>query len=218
LRGRGRADGRPAGPAVVLALLACGLTACKPSDGSAGAASGADGSIGSFALGTPEGLPPHAPARFGFGSEASAARIARWDIDVKPDGEGLPPGRGSVAEGREVYMIHCIACHGPTGTEGPNDRLVGNEPWGDWPGSLTVGGYWPYATTLYGYIRKAMPQLTPGILTADQTYAVIAYILHLNEILPEDAVMDAQSLPAVQMPARHRFVPDDRTGGPGPPR
>lgn len=220
MSGRNLAGGRAAAWTVTLALLACGLAACEPMDGaSAGATSGADGSAsGSFAPGTPEGLPAHAPARFGFGAEAGAARIARWDIDVKPDGEGLPPGRGSVAEGREVFMTHCVACHGPTGTEGPNDRLVGSEPWGDWPGSLTVGGYWPYATTLYGYIRKAMPQLTPGILTADQTYAVIAYILHLNGIVAENAVMDAEALPAVEMPARDRFVPDDRAGGPGPPR
>jgi cytochrome c len=81
-----------------------------------------------------------------------------------------------------------------------------------------VGGYWPYATTLYDFIRKAMPQLTPGVLGADETYAVVAYILHLNEIVPEDAVMDAEALPAVRMPARDRFVSDDREGGAGPLR
>jgi mono/diheme cytochrome c family protein len=168
--------------------------------------------------GTPDGLPAYAPDRFGFGAEASAARVAQWDIDVKPDGDGLPEGRGTVAEGRTVYMTHCVACHGPTGTEGPNDVLVGTEPWEDWPGSLTVGGYWPYATTLYDFIRKAMPQLTPGILTADEVYAVIAYVLNLNGVVPEDAVMDAETLPAVRMPARDRFVLDDREGGPGPVR
>jgi cytochrome c len=164
---------------------------------------------------TRDALPAHAPTRFGFGAEAPAARVAMWDIDVKPDGEGLPAGSGTVAQGQQVFATHCVACHGATGTEGPNDRLVGTEPWGDWPGSLTVGAYWPYATTLYDYIRKAMPQLTPGILSADQTYAVIAYILHLNGIVPEDAVMDAESLPAVRMPARDRFVLDDRVGGAG---
>jgi cytochrome c len=174
--------------------------------------------VGGFAPGTPEGLPARAPARFGFGAEASAARVGLWDLDVKPDGEGLPPGSGSVAEGRDVYMTYCVACHGPTGTEGPNDRLVGTEPWGEWPGSLTVGAYWPHATTLYDYIRRAMPQLTPGILDANQTYAVIAYILHLNGIVPDGAIMDAEGLPAVVMPARDRFVPDDRVGGAGPLR
>jgi cytochrome c len=136
-----------------------------------------------------------------------------WDVDVKPDGEGLPPGRGTVPEGEVVFRTYCVPCHGPTGTEGPNDQLVGSEPWEQWPGSSTVGGYWPYATTLYDYIVRAMPQLTPGVLTPDQTYAVIAYILNENGIVPADAVMDARTLPAVRMPARERFVPDDRRGG-----
>jgi cytochrome c len=158
-------------------------------------------------------LPAHAPARFGLGSEASAARIAAWDIDVKPDGEGLPLGRGTVADGETVFRTYCVACHGATGTEGPNDVLVGSEPWEEWPGSVTVGGYWPYATTLYDYITRAMPQVAPGSLTADQTYAVIAYILHRNGVVAADAVMDATTLPAIRMPARDRFVPDDRSGG-----
>ena len=158
-------------------------------------------------------LPAHAPERFGLGAEASADRVAMWDVDVKPDGEGLPPGRGTVAEGEAVFRIYCIACHGATGTEGPNDVLVGSEPWVEWPGSSTVGGYWPYATTLYDYISRAMPQITPGVLTPDQTYAVIAYVLHRNGIVPADAVMDAEALPAVRMPARDRFVADDRRGG-----
>ncbi|MBM4183191.1 MAG: cytochrome c [Gemmatimonadetes bacterium] len=158
-------------------------------------------------------LPEQAPRRFGFGAEASAARVARWDTDVKPDGEGLPAGKGTVAEGEVVFMTYCVACHGPTGTEGPNDVLVGSDPWEAWPGSVTVGGYWPYATTLYDYISRAMPQLTPGVLTPNQTYAVIAYILHRNGVVAADAEMDAQTLPAVIMPARDRFVVDDRQGG-----
>jgi cytochrome c len=92
--------------------------------------------------------------------------------------------------------------------------LVSTEPWGDFPAARAVGNYWPYATTLYDYIVRAMPLDAPGSLTADETYAVIAYVLHLNEILPADAVMDATTLPAVRMPARDRFVPDDRTDGP----
>ena len=141
-----------------------------------------------------------------------------WDIDVRPDGEGLPPGSGSVAQGREVYNVYCVACHGPTGMEGPNDRLVDSEQWDDVPSTRTVGNYWPHATTLYDYIRKAMPQLTPGILSDDQVYAVIAYILWMNEIVPEDTVLDAETLPAVVMPARDKFVVDDRVGGTGPVR
>ena len=184
-----------------LALAACGPV---PSTSRAG-----DGAVVDFA----DALPANAPSRFAFGAEASEARIELWDVDVKPDGEGLPPGSGTVAEGERIFQIHCIACHGPTGTEGPNDQLVGSEPWAEWPGSVTVGGYWPYATTLYDYITRAMPQLTPGILSADQKYAVIAYILNRNGIVPEDAVMNAETLPAVSMPARDRFVVDDRQGG-----
>jgi len=171
-----------------------------------------------YDAGTPEGLPAHAPSRFGFGAEASAARVALWNIDVRPDGEGLPPGSGSVTEGRTVYMMQCVACHGPTGVEGPNDRLVDSEQWDVAPTTRTVGNYWPYATTLYDYIRKAMPQLTPGTLSPDEVYAAIAYILFLNEIVPEDAVMNAETLPAVVMPARDKFVVDDRVGGAGPIR
>ncbi len=165
----------------------------------------------SSAAGSADGAEP--PELFGFGSAASAERIAMWDIDVRPDGEGLPPGSGTVAEGEQIYLMQCIACHGPTGTEGPNDVLVTREPWEEWPAGRTVGGYWPYATTLYDYIVKAMPQLTPGTMTADETYAVIAYILYLNDLVPEDAVMNAETLPAIEMPYRDRFVPDDRTGG-----
>lgn len=164
------------------------------------------------------GVPSHAPTRFGFGAEASAARIASWDIDVRPDGAGLPAGSGSVAQGKVVFETWCVACHGPTGNEGPNDRLVDSEQWDLAPTSQTIGNYWPYATTLFDYIRKAMPQTTPGTLTPDQVYAVIAYLLWMNEIVPDDAVMDARTLPAVVMPARDRFVPDDRVGGSGPVR
>ena len=194
--------------------LAIAATGCGPGAGSSpGEASTArldDGALASAAY----TLPPQAPGRFGFGSDASAERIARWDVDVKPDGEGLPRGRGTVAEGERVFQLYCVACHGPTGTEGPNDQLVGTEPWTDWPGSATVGGYWPYATTLYDYISRAMPQLAPGMLTTDQTYAVVAYILNRNQIIGSDAVMNAETLPAVRMPARDRFVVDDRRGGP----
>lgn len=201
--------------------LAAGITVAvivscvPPSSESAGSAG--TGDMGAL-FGTPEGLPTHAPARFGFGSEATDARVALWDIDVRPDGQGLPPGSGTVAEGRDVFVTQCVACHGPTGTEGPNDRLVDSRQWDDAPTTRTVGNYWPYATTLYDYIRKAMPQLTPGILTNDEVYAAIAYILYLNEIVPEDAVMNAQTLPAVVMPARDKFVVDDRVGGGGPVR
>jgi len=154
------------------------------------------------------------PDRFGFGTLVSPERIALWDIDIKPDGEGLPPGSGSVAEGRAIYNSQCVACHGLTGTEGPNDPLVGPPPGDDWPRSRAAGHYWPYATTLYDYIRRAMPQLTPGILSADETYSVVAYILNLNGLLTEGELLDSATLTNIEMPARDRFVIDDRRGGP----
>ena len=160
------------------------------------------------------GLPGHAPERFGFGTDASPERVARWDIDIKPDGEGLPPGSGSVADGRRVYEVSCLQCHGLTGTEGPNDRLVSAGEWEQWPPGRAFGMYWPYATTLFDYTRRAMPQTTPGTLSDDEVYAVVAYVLHLNGLVEADAVLDAASLAAIEMPARERFVPDDRSGGP----
>ena len=169
------------------------------------------GSVGEGAV--MASLPSNAPDHFGFGADASEARVALWDIDIKPDGEGLPRGRGTVAEGQLIFLTYCVACHGATGVEGPNSRLVGTEEWEQWPITSTVGNYWPYATTLFDYIRRAMPQLTPGILTNDQTYAVIAYVLNLNGVVPNDAVMDATTLPEVEMPARDRFVVDNRRGG-----
>ena len=160
------------------------------------------------------------PASFAIGRNATPAEIAVLDIDFGPDGAGAPPGSGSVAEGKEVFDAKCAACHGPNGQEGPNDRLVGREPRDGFPFGetrgirKTVGNYWPYATTIFDYVNRTMPMTFPGSLTADEVYAVAAYILFLNEIIPEDAVMDAQTLPAVIMPARDRFVPDNRVGGP----
>ena len=181
---------------------------------------------------TADGAPPAAaqaaptypddwPDTFGFGHEATAEEIAAWDIDVMPDGAGLPPGSGTVAEGAAVYAAQCAACHGPTGTEGPNDRLVGREPREGFPfgqsprmrSMRTPGNYWPYATTLYDYIHRTMPQTTPGTLTPDEVYSLVAFLLHKNEIIAEDAVMNAETLPQVVMPARDRFVMDNRRGG-----
>ena len=160
------------------------------------------------------------PASFAIGRDATPAEIAVLDIDFGPDGAGAPPGSGSVAEGRLVYNVKCVSCHGITGQEGPDARLVGRDPRDGFPFGetrgirRTVGNYWPYATTLFDYVKRAMPMTFPGSLTADEIYAVAAYILFLNEIIPEDAVMNAETLPAVVMPARDRFVPDSRVGGP----
>jgi cytochrome c len=144
-----------------------------------------------------------------FGQPIAPADLAPWDISIGPDGVGLPPGRGSAKEGEAVYAAQCQACHGEKGAGKPNDTLVGGM------GSLapdkapmkTVGSYWPYATTLFDYIRRAMPFPQSKSLKDDDVYAVSAYILHLNGITGADDVMDAQSLPKVKMPNRDGFVP-----------
>jgi cytochrome c len=149
-----------------------------------------------------------APARFNIGRAATADEIRAIDIDAMPDGRGLPPGKGTVAEGATVYAAKCQSCHGVNGQDGKFDRLVGLDP-----KVKTIGSYWPYATTLYDYTARSMPFLQPGTLTPNEVYSVVAYLLHLNQIVPETAVMDATTLPKVKMPAKEKFVKDDRTGG-----
>ena len=135
-----------------------------------------------------------APPRFNLGRPATADEIRALDIDAMPDGRGLPPGKGTVAEGEKVYTAKCQSCHGAKGVGGKFDRLAGNDP-----NVRTVGNYWPYATTLYDYTARSMPFLQPGTLTPDEVYSVVAYLLHLNQIVPETAVMDAKTLPQVKM-------------------
>jgi cytochrome c len=146
---------------------------------------------------------------YDFGRPATTDEIKLWDIDARPDGKGLPEGSGTVARGKSVYEENCEACHGPNGQGGIKDRLVGGL------GSLatanpvkTVGSYWPYATTLFDYIHRAMPYQAPGSLSVDDTYAVAAYILSLNGILPSGGKLDRTSLPTIRMPNRDGFVPD----------
>jgi len=147
--------------------------------------------------------------RFGFGRPATDAEIRRLDIDVRPDGVGLPAGLGSVKAGKQIYGAKCAACHGING-EGPTNRLVAT--------SFTarekaIGNYWPYATTLFDYIRRAMPFNAPGSLTNEEVYSLTAYLLAANKIIDSTAVIDARTLPKVVMPAQKLFVPDDRRGG-----
>lgn len=159
------------------------------------------------------------PDRFGFGQPADSAEIARLDIDVLPDGTGLPPGSGSVSEGAEVYRTQCASCHGPTGRSGafgalvspPGERdfLAGRDP----SVPTTIGNYWPHATTIFEYVARAMPMQDPGTLSDDEVYAVVAWLLHENGLVEEDAVMGPESLPAVEMPGQGRFIMDDRSGG-----
>lgn len=162
---------------------------------------------------------PAAPKSYGLGRAATADEIKKIDIDVMPDGRGLPAGRGSVAEGAPIYAAKCQSCHGANGGGGSAERLVGRESGPNFNFATdaklvkTVGNYWPYATTLFDYTNRAMPFMQPGTLSANETYALVAYILALNKIVPEDAVMDQTTLAKVVMPARDRFVIDNRKGG-----
>jgi cytochrome c len=146
---------------------------------------------------------------YDFGRPATPDEIKLWDIDVRPDGKGLPEGNGTVAQGKQVFADNCAACHGDSGQGGIKDRLVGGQ------GTLasdkpikTVGSFWPYATTLFDYIHRAMPYPTPGSLSDDDTYAVVAFILSLNGIIPADGKVDRASLPNIKMPNRDGFIPD----------
>ena len=148
---------------------------------------------------------------YGIGRAATSAEIAGWNIDIDSHGNSLPPGSGSVSHGHEVFDQQCAACHGANGEGGVGDRLVGGQ------GTLatakpirTVGSFWPYAPTLFDYIRRAMPQNAPQSLSNDDVYAVSAYILNLNGLLPADATLDAKALSAIKMPNRGMFTGDPR--------
>ena len=146
---------------------------------------------------------------FDFGRPATIEEIKLWDIDVRPDGKGLPDGSGTVERGKSVFADNCAACHGDNGLGGIKDRLVGGR--GSLASSMpvkTVGSFWPYATTLFDYIRRAMPYQEPGALSVDDTYAVAAYILQLNGIIPADGKLDKDNLPRARMPNRDGFVPE----------
>jgi mono/diheme cytochrome c family protein len=148
---------------------------------------------------------------YGIGRAATPAEIAGWNIDIDRDGNNLPAGSGSVGHGHEVFDQKCAACHGATGEGGVGDRLVGGQGTLATPKPVrTVGSYWPYATTLFAYIRRAMPQDAPQSLSNDDVYAVSAYILNLNGLLAFDATLDASTLRAIKMPNRSMFVGDPR--------
>ena len=151
---------------------------------------------------------------YGFGAGASQAELDRF-YAVMPDGRGLPPGSGSVEQGEAVYEQQCAACHGASLQGGIGDRLIGGR------GTLvnndptkapvkTIESYWPYATTIFDYVKRTMPFTAPDSLSNDQVYAVTAYILSEAKIVPPDTVLDAKSLPAVKMPNRDGFIPDPR--------
>jgi cytochrome c len=180
------------------------------------------GSSGGMAAKSSSGVPlgasgPHAvqplPDKPRFGKPVSEADLAAWNIDIRtPDGLGLPAGRGSVAEGKKIYEAKCIACHGAEAKGGSvYGTMVGGI--GSFKGSprvLTPGSMYPYAPILFDYIRRSMPMDRPQSLTANEVYAVSAYLLNLNGLVPANAIMDAQSLAKVQMPNRDGFLIDDR--------
>lgn len=143
-----------------------------------------------------------------LGKPISQEDLASWDISIGPDGAGLPAGSGTVKQGEATFMAKCQACHNQKGAGTPNDRLVGGQ--GTLPAPQapikTIGSYWPYATTLFDYIRRAMPLVQSKSLTNEEVYGVVAYLLNLNGIVPDDAIMNAQTLPKVVMPNRDGFI------------
>jgi cytochrome c len=165
-----------------------------------------------FALGlVSSGRSDEGGAGHGLGWTATEEEIRTWNIDISPNGDGLPPGQGTVKQGAQVFAAKCAGCHGPTGAEGPKDRLVGGQGTLATPKPLrTIGSYWPYATTLYDYIYRAMPFDAPQSLTSEETYSVIAWLLFQNQIIAENTVISAQSLPKVEMPNRNGFISDPR--------
>jgi mono/diheme cytochrome c family protein len=155
--------------------------------------------------------PAQAQSPYGIGRAATPLEIAGWNIDIDRNGNGLPPGGGNVGRGREIFDQQCAACHGAKGEGGIGDRLAGGQGTLATPKPVrTVGSYWPYAPTLFDYIRRAMPQNAPQTLSNDDVYAVSAYVLNLNGLLPSDATLNAKTLSAIKMPNRSMFVDDPR--------
>ena len=154
---------------------------------------------------------------FNFGTTATIEEIKEWDLDVSPDGNGLPEGTGTVEEGEILYTSKCLFCHGVNGEGGINERLV-SRAGEEFPDEdiacgfecRTIGNYWPYATTLYDYILRSMPMNAPGSLTNDEVYSISAYLLYLNRIISEDTQLNAENLKNIVMPARDKFINDDR--------
>ena len=160
--------------------------------------------------------------RYGVGRAATAAEVASMDVDAAPDGAGLPAGSGGVARGEVVYAARCASCHGARGEGTPPayPRLVGRDPIAEgFPFARdarlerSIGNYWPYATTVFDYVRRAMPPEAPGSLADNDVYAVTAWLLAANGVIPTSATLDSASLVGVVMPYHDRFVPDDRAGG-----
>jgi len=149
---------------------------------------------------------------YGYGHPISATEIAGWDIDIRPDGVGLPPGNGSVEQGEWLYEEQCAECHGSFGEGvGRYPVLAGGEgSLQDARPSKTVGSYWPYTTTLFDYIRRTMPFTQPQSLSDDETYALTAYVLYLNDLVDDDLVLNQHNLATITLPNQANFIPDPR--------
>jgi S-disulfanyl-L-cysteine oxidoreductase SoxD len=145
-----------------------------------------------------------------LGAPMSRGEVAKWDLTIFPDGRGLPPGHGTAKEGRAIYAQKCASCHGDQGQGATAEELVGEPrpPTVDVP-SKAIGSYWPFATTIFDFIRRSMPPAAPGSLSADQVYAVTAYLLAANKIIANSDELNAQTLPKIRMPNRDGFIPID---------
>ncbi len=181
-----------------------------------GAGGASEAQAPSAAAPAPAAAPSHV---IGLGQPLSPADIDRYAITIFPDGRNLPPGRGSVEQGARLYAMQCAACHGAKGIEGPAARLVGSDGFIGWSDPLrplrvrkyplqvlSMGAMWPYATTVFDYVRRGMPLYAPKSLTDDEVYAITAHLLHLNGLVASNAVMDKEKLPKVVMPGRDRTV------------
>ncbi len=191
---------------IILFSTGDGLTALESDDSSCAEA----------AVGTRPDYSPDWPVSFGIGTTATIEEINAWDIDVAADGSGLPDGKGTVSGGRKLYASLCQSCHGVNGQGKPFDALAGHGDAQSYPfpddkfAAKTIGNYWPYATTLFDYINRTMPFASPGSLSPDEVYSITAYLLYLNELIPEDLVFTAVKLVSIDMPARNRFSADGR--------
>jgi cytochrome c5 len=141
-----------------------------------------------------------------LGKPLTPAELAGWDINILSDGTGLPAGSGTPSEGARIYSAKCAMCHGENGKGGTNAKLVGRDPIKDMESEKTIANFWPYATTVFDYIRRAMPWRQPRSLSNDEVYALTAYILSLNKLIGENETMNAQTLPKVRMPNRDFFI------------
>src|SRR5262245_5828622 len=141
-----------------------------------------------------------------LGQRIDPRDLVAWDIRASPDGSGLPPGSGTATQGAKIYAEKCVACHGENARGGSNVGLVGGAPIKNMDSARTIANFWPYSTTVFDFIRRAMPWQSPRTLSNDEVYALTAYILAENKLIGAGDVMNAQSLPHVKMPNRDGFI------------